>query len=403
MAPTKAKARGMGSEPYLRGRYWWIKYYVKGKVVRESSRSKAEGRSGLDARDAVALLRRRIAEIETNTYVGQRAGRLRMLGTNEPGKAGLRELLKAEYIATGRGSLIGAAQHFRHLAAFFGEDVLAVDLTGVGFVRYMAHRRLEGAFPGTIRNELSTIRKAFGVAMLSGAISARPVFPHIEVSNTRTGFFEEAEFQAVRSRLPEDLKPLAEFLYLCGWRSGEAKGLEWRQVDLVAGVARIERTKNGQAKTLPFHASPDLAALFQRQRARADAVQHDLGVIVTSVFFWSEDGSAIKSFQREWDAARKAAGVNRIVHDLRRTAARNLRRSGVPESVVMAICGWKTRAMFERYNIVNEQDMSAGLAKLGKLGAEVAAGPDKVAQLRTGTGRAHSRGRSGRDGSAGKE
>jgi len=403
MAPTKAKARGMGSEPYLRGRYWWIKYYVKGKVVRESSRSKAEGRSGLDVRDAVALRRRRIAEIETNTYVGQKAGKLRMIGTDEPGKAGLRELLKAEYIATGRGSLIGAAQHFRHLAAFFGEDVLAVDLTGVGFVRYVAHRRLEGAAAGTIRNELSTVRKSFTVAMLSGAISARPVFPNIEVDNTRTGFFKESDLQKVLARLHDDLKPLLKFLYLCGWRSSEAKGLEWRQVDLVAGVARIEKTKNGDAKTLPFHASADLTDLIQTQRARADALQHDLGVIVANVFFRSKDGSRVKSFQREWDAARKAAGVDRIVHDLRRTAARNLRLSGVPESVVMAICGWRTRAMFDRYNIVNEQDMSAGLAKLGKLGAEVAAGPDKVAQLRTGTGRAHSTGRSGRGGSAQSE
>ena len=70
-----------------------------------------------------------------------------------------------------------------------------------------------------------------------------------------------------------------------------------------------------------------------------------------------------KEYVEQWQEKLPAGP---ILHDLRRTAVRNMVRSGVPETVAMKILGHKTRAVFDRYNIVSEDDLKQAAAQQEK-------------------------------------
>ena len=150
--------------------------------------------------------------------------------------------------------------------------------------------------------------------------------------------------------------------------SSEVQTLEWRQVDFKAGTVRLEvgTTKNEAVRMFPFDVLPELCDLVEEQAAVTEAVEQRQGRIVRRVFH--RDGRPIKDFRRAWKTACEAAGCpGCIPHDFRRTAARNLIRTGVSDKVAMELTGHKARSVFDRYDIVNEADLREGVRKLGQM------------------------------------
>jgi integrase len=188
--------------------------------------------------------------------------------------------------------------------------------------------------PATINRELSARARAFSLAVKAERLQRAPYIAKLKENNARRGFFERAQFEAVRSHPPAYAQPAATFAYITGWRlKSEVLALAWRQVDFKAGVVTLDvgTTKNRDGRTFPM--VPELRAVLEAQRAATDALQKKSGAIIPSVFHWTKRGRPLSGFVKSRRKACKAAGVpGRIPHDFRRTAVRNLERAGVPRS-----------------------------------------------------------------------
>jgi integrase len=240
----------------------------------------------------------------------------------------------------------------------------AAQITTADIRRYIAARQAEEASNAQINRELSALGRAYTLGTQASKVLVRPYIPKLKERNIRNGFFEEAQFQAVRAKLKPALRPVITFAYFTGWRiPSEVLGMQWRQVDLINGTVRLDpgATKNGDGRIFPL--TVELRALFEAQREATDIVQRKLGRIIPHVFH--RNGKPIRSFRKAFATACTAAGVpGRIPHDFRRTAVRNMVRVGIPERVVMQLAGHKTRSICDRYNIVSSSDLQAAAERL---------------------------------------
>jgi len=101
------------------------------------------------------------------------------------------------------------------------------------------------------------------------------------------------------------------------------------------------------------------------ERCRSERASETPAGTVLSRLIFHRAGVPVRDFGKSWATASKKAGCEGLLfHDMRRSAARNLIRSGVAQAVAMRITGHETDAMFRRYNITSEEDLQDAIEKV---------------------------------------
>lgn len=365
MAAPPSGIRGLG-RLYLRGETWWLDLSVHGQKVRMSTGMRG-GTKEHPPKEVELFRASKLTEIGR----GNGAGLLSHALTFDE----LAKMLEDRYRAEGRKSLVTMLGRLRYLREGFS-GWKAMEITPDQVMSYALRRREAGAAIASINTELAYLARAFSIAREYGRLPYVPRIPHLPGARIRQGFLEDDQLRAIVQRLRPELRPAILFLRLTGWRLREGLDLEWRRVDWGAEEIRLETSKTGEPRTLPFASYEPLRELLLRQRASAERFMA-VGVISPYVFPAGHGGVITsRMLQSNWRRARVAAGVPwAMIHDLRRTVVRAMEQAHVSRPVAMAITGHKSETIYRRYAIVARADVQAGLRQLPQTTAAWEASP----------------------------
>lgn len=338
------RERGEGGLFRMKGsRNWYGQWYQNGKQVRVSLKTDVKERAKRELRRKMGDAERGAApENETRKL---RYGNLRQALLDDYTRRGHKSL---QTLADGSETIWGLSaldKFFDYSCSNQGSPVAAITVDRIR--EFVRKRQGEKTGNAAINRSLALLRRMFNIARTDGKIQFMPVVRLLKEPPPRKGFLARAQFEHLLSKLPAHLRPLVTFLYYCGVRVGEATQIEWSQVDLHAALIRleVEQTKTSEARVVPL---PDVLVQALKK------VKKKEGLVFSDT-----------NLREEWTTATKAAEMpGLLVHDLRRSAIRNLIGAGVPEKVAMSISGHKTRAVFDRYHIVDVSDVVSAMSRL---------------------------------------
>jgi integrase len=267
------------------------------------------------------------------------------------------DLVLADHRVNERRDLPHTVSRTVHLRRLL--DLTAAAPTIGTLLQYAQARQGEGSSPATLNRELAVLRRGCSLAGIEWPRQWR----QLREAPPRTGFTDRAELERACAHLAPAYADAARFCFLTGWRRGEALSLRWSEVDFEAGEVRLlaGTTKNREPRVFPLY--PQLRALLWDRRPDGSLTQAWWGNLV-----FTTDGRPLRSFSYHWRRACVQAGCPALlVHDFRRTAARNLIEAGVDRQVAMRLLGHKTESVFNRYRITTGKELTIAADKLSKL------------------------------------
>jgi integrase len=200
------------------------------------------------------------------------------------------------------------------------------------------------------------INKAFDNDLVSGDILK--VFKRVKKllkgdANARDRILSSEEFGRLMDVLPAHTRTIVAMGFYTGMRRREILNLTWDKIDLKNRIIKLEasETKDKEKRKIPI-----CDVLYNILKDIPKAI-HD-----NHVFLYK--GKPIKDIRTALTRACCVANIpygrgtkgGFVFHDTRHCFNTNMRKSGVPESVIMKITGHSTREMFLRYDTIDDAD-----------------------------------------------
>lgn len=328
--------------------FWWYDFSYRGRRYRASTgvRDKPLARKVMELKIAEIRLGRPLdgpVVKETPRFAAYAQAYLDGAGALKRSRASDRSILK------------------RALTPFFGTKRLA-EITCENVERFR-NERLTGklsekgrntkAEPAkrTVEAELALLHRILNLAVEAGHLGRNPA-ARVRVpkfDNRRDRVIDPEEYErlltAVNDAKGAHLVPMMVLAYETGMREGEILALRWEDVDFRRHLARLRRTKNGEARSVPLTEEAE-RVLRPPVWWRRDA----------DYVFPSKDGRGYLGrvshvFAR---VAKRAKVQGARFHDFRHTFCTRMVERGVDLITLQAITGHKTLDMLQRYSHPSE-------------------------------------------------
>jgi integrase len=247
----------------------------------------------------------------------------------------------------------------------------------------------EGYSNGSVNRSMASLRRAFTLAAREGKIRTLPYFSMLPESKPRKDTLPHEFYPALLKVLPAHVQVPTAIGYATGMRLGEIKSLTWENINFFERFIRIEDSKSGDPRVIPF--GDDLEKLLREQYARRQGcdrvcysfdhlghprplgnfskvwrrvcIRLGLGKMTPVV---DSDGNPV--FEKPRYATSKPkqkleySGL--LFHGLRRSFVTAAENANVPRHEAMKLSGHKTENTYRRYLVENLNQRRAAVAAI---------------------------------------
>lgn len=334
---------------YLNGRQRWFRCDSKSQAVALRGRLKAEAREGKYFEKAKPVPFRELAT-DYMTVVDARRRR----------KGDDRSRIK------------------RWITTFGDQD--AATITPRQIERVLTDLQTEGREPATLVRYLTTLKAAFNRAKRLGLLKDNPAcfVQTPKANNVLVRYLTPDQESALLDALPVRFRPVILTALNTGLRQGELLRLTWTDVDWNVGILTVQETKAGDRRRVPMNSA--VQGILTDLKTTAS-----LGP--TDRIFPHDD----RYLRRAFDRAVKVAGLTPFrFHDLRHTFASRLAMQGANDRTIMALGGWKSPRMLDRYAHLSPAHLwqaVEGLTQVGTVTKTVTTQDDRQAGMPQAVGK----------------
>lgn len=340
---------------FKRGGRWWYEFVFRGQRIRESTGSESKTL-------AVKAERQRRRDLEESAN-GVRAVRRPVLFS-----IAAREWMAANRARWSTSNVSIQEFNLKHLSVYFGSMLLA-DITPQQVGKYQGARQTEGASNRTINMEVSTLRMMMKAARLWGAISedVRMLPERRDVGRALTPDEEKKLLEACRRSPQPSLYTAVVIFCNTGLRNAELRHARWSQVDFLKAEFQVgkAKTEGSEGRLIPLNQAA-LGAFKSWNTRWPDAEPEDYIFPTEKLMFKGagtpeqgvmtaydvDPNKPLGAWKRAWSTAKKQAGVECRIHDLRHHFISALAQTQTPDATIQAISGHLSRKMLDLYSHV---------------------------------------------------